>query len=129
VLCETIFTCKERQNTFRKLKLFALYAERLRALGVLWVTQRSLRHAKKIETLCGTLRALRDHFYMPGTKKQVMKIKTLCTVCCATAYFWSFLGHAKIAKTRKENQNPLRNFACFARPLSHARNEKTGYEN
>jgi hypothetical protein len=38
-----------------KSKLFALYAEQLHAFKVLWVTQRSLRHAKKNKTLCETL--------------------------------------------------------------------------
>jgi hypothetical protein len=80
-LCETIFTCQERQNTLRKLKPLALYAEQLRTLGVFWVTQRPQRHAKKAFSLCGTLRALRDLFYMPGTPKHTKKIKTICAVC------------------------------------------------
>jgi hypothetical protein len=63
---------KDRKDTQRKTKHMALYAEQLRALEVLWVTQR------KLFPLCGTLRALRDNFYMPGTPKQVKKIKTLC---------------------------------------------------
>ena len=115
-LCETLralrdlFTCQERQNKFIKSKPFALYAEELRTLGVLWVTQRSQRHAKKAFSLCGTLRALRDLFYTPGTYKHTKKTKTSGAVCRATAYFGGSLGHAKIAKTRKEKQNPLRNF-------------------
>jgi hypothetical protein len=38
---------KDRKDTQRKTKHMALYAEQLRALEVLWVTQRSQRHAKK----------------------------------------------------------------------------------
>jgi hypothetical protein len=66
VLCETFFTCREHQNTLRKSKPFVLYAKELRTLGVFWVTQRSLRHAKKafpfakLGVLCETFFTCRE---------------------------------------------------------------------